>query len=547
MGGRVISEISSTRWWAATLTAMCLASAAACNGQVMFPPWQCAVAEAKFIGIAECVVAGGIAADYRVVESWKGPPAGTRLRIAQSTFTDYGVRRYPLALAGERYLVVANSSTANGNEAEWPDIGITGSSSTAWRRLRVDYFSRWPPTPIGYADVPSEQSVPGVLGIFARSLGAPGTASIRTLHDEAVALAAMNERSLEVETLRAAARREAGGRHSSDRSIGDLLRTSRLWRATTPDSLEAVVANLVAYGQTGQSEGRQVLDVLLTGGGRESLRRLEGLKSAHRYLDRHKFDDYVRQIVRIRVGRDSIHAAMPLYLRERPDKYTLTAWRARIASDSTGPSEHWREYSEAFAGLTKFEPERIAEYLIQLSPNSDDHYGSLRGLTLGSYFGTFCGRERMSNLSSLLRAKDPYVRVAGAVYLCFEDEATGRAALRDMTALAGDPGAWAALTLARRGVKDAVPRALEVLQDGGGSDVSSGPHRDLQKRVIELLSNSARASGLALPNERNPEYFAGSTNFEAVYAEYARWWGTNGPRIRLADPWMPVLSAMKTD
>ena len=49
--------------------------------------------------------------------------------------------------------------------------------------------------------------------------------------------------------------------------------------------------------------------------------------------------------------------------------------------------------------------------------------------------------------------------------ICFEDIDAGTVALKRMTAVDGDPGAWAALTLARRGHKDAMPRALQVFRD----------------------------------------------------------------------------------
>ena len=37
------------------------------------------VRDAHFIGIVECETAGAIVARYRVIESWKGPEAGTKL------------------------------------------------------------------------------------------------------------------------------------------------------------------------------------------------------------------------------------------------------------------------------------------------------------------------------------------------------------------------------------------------------------------------------------------------------------------------------------
>ncbi len=154
-----------------------------------------------------------------------------------------------------------------------------------------------------------------------------------------------------------------------------------------------------------------------------------------------------------------------------------------------------------------------------------------RGYMLGSWFGWKCGRDRARHLRALDAAADPFVRVAAAVYLAFDDEKEGRARLTRLTKLPGDPGAWAALTLARRGDHRAVPRMLEVLSDDRDGGMAAVPHKNLQKRVTELLSNSAKASGLPQPS--GPDYRA--------------WWKQHGARVRVQDPWFAALEAQKVD
>ncbi|HEX7078042.1 MAG TPA: hypothetical protein VF363_06460 [Candidatus Eisenbacteria bacterium] len=540
-------SIAVVRRVAALLVAFFVLSPGRGDADFILPPWQCIVADAQFIGIAECVVAGGIVADYRVTESWKGPPVGSRLRIAQSTSTDYGTRLYPLALVGKRYLIVANAPNMNWNEGEWPSILHGVASTTAWRRIPVDYFAPWGVTPVARAEAPPDRGVPGVLGIVPLDTDDRRTSRLDAFHEAVKPLVAMDARRLEIETLRAAAQWEAAGKRTAMTLSEQLFRTSPLCRATAPDSLEQVVAGLVAYAGRGEGQGRQALSVFLTGGGLESLRQLEALQAAKIHVDRHRYDDFVVRILRIRVGRDSVRAEVPAYMKGPPTPSALTRWRARLAADSTGHPEHGLEESEAFVALTKFEPERVAQYLVRWHPRDVEREGDGLGLTLGGYFAAFCGRDRARLLSSLLRAEDPYIRVSAAVYLCFEDEVAGQAALRDLMPLPGDPGVWAALTLARRGVKDALPRSLEVLRGAVPPTLSAPPHEYLQKRVIELLSNSAHASGISLPMDWDPEYASEPEDVAAVYDAYVRWWASEGARIRLADPWMPILAARKMD
>src|SRR5690349_6845760 len=60
---------------------------------------------ADFVGVVECRTAGGVVAEYTVVESWKGPKAGTRVTIRVAV--NYWEPQFPIALCGERYFVTA--------------------------------------------------------------------------------------------------------------------------------------------------------------------------------------------------------------------------------------------------------------------------------------------------------------------------------------------------------------------------------------------------------------------------------------------------------
>ena len=64
---------------------------------------------ADFVGVVECEQAGGIVAEYKVIESWKGPKPGTRMSIRVAV--NYWEPQFPIALCGERYYVTAYKET----------------------------------------------------------------------------------------------------------------------------------------------------------------------------------------------------------------------------------------------------------------------------------------------------------------------------------------------------------------------------------------------------------------------------------------------------
>jgi hypothetical protein len=147
-------------------------------------------------------------------------------------------------------------------------------------------------------------------------------------------------------------------------------------------------------------------------------------------------------------------------------------------------------------------------------------------------------------LRSLVDARDPYIQVAAAVYLCFENEAEGVSALRALSARSGDPGIWAALNLARRGDKEAAKRALEVFETSAGISISTRVHMNLQKRLVVLFSNSAARSRVAQP----PKWRSAEEEGQGeVYLDYLKWWNQNQERLELWDPWLDDLKRQKIE
>jgi len=204
-------------------------------------------------------------------------------------------------------------------------------------------------------------------------------------------------------------------------------------------------------------------------------------------------------------------------------------------------------WQEAFDILTVHDPGTVAAFLGRWTDPTPEQVDFSLPYALGSYFGRNCGGDRKKHLETLLGARDPFVRVAGAVYLTFEDPRAGEAALRSLMSLRGDAGVWAALTLARRGDRAAVLRALEVFaMDAPRGSIASAAHFNLTDQVMVLLSNSAFSSGLELPacelgncTSRVDSRLEGEALKE--------WWRKHGDRLTPHDPWRDVLARQKID
>jgi hypothetical protein len=226
-----------------------------------------------------------------------------------------------------------------------------------------------------------------------------------------------------------------------------------------------------------------------------------------------------------------------------PSRAQLAAWREQLTKKGGKDRDQ-----KARDGLLMYEPSALLPELLNWTrseapkPLADPAYSAY---VQASYFAWKCGQDRPRHLKQLLTAKEPVIRVAGAVYLCFEDEKLGLKELAKLTDLEGEAGAWAALTLARRGEKSAVPRVLALFKDPVGEQ--AGPKRArvgqwqwlLRLRAVALLSNSAHQSGVAFP-----KVTADTTgNFDALQ----QWWQQNAARVTLHDPWLAFLARQKID
>jgi hypothetical protein len=462
---------------------------------------------ADLVGVVECEKAGGIVAEYRVVESWKGPKAGDRVTIRVPV--DYWGEQYPLALCGERYLVMAYKNPPNTLASK------SGGRVPLWlRRIKADYQ----------------------LPLFqGRNLLEPGeekTLSFDTQRRAAQALIALTPAEQEATLLRIGIERTLIGKRGANE--GDPALTARFAKATTAAALTEEMFRLAT--EDPKKWAVQVRTVLRAWAGAEALARLEKLPAEASPWPKADRDQLTLNIKSRLAGEPRPEIAKD---DDEQEEANLAIWRKAFTTGDKAPL-----FGIAIEKLARHDPEPAFQFLMTWNNPSKVWSDTDRGYVLGSAFACACGKDRTKYLTRLLEAQDPFVKVAGAVYLTFEDRDAGTAALKKLTALEGDAGVWAALTLARRGHDDVLPRLLEVYRLPPGkkehpTQMAGLPHKNLQMRVLELLSNSARAGGVsqpALPKEDRAQlpYLEG-------------WWRDNRAKVVLRDPWMDILAKQKVD
>jgi hypothetical protein len=479
-------------------------------------PFEELILGADFVGVVECVQAGGIVAEYKVVESWKGPKEGTRVSIRVAV--NYWEPQYPIALCGERYFVTAYKN---------PPSRIVSTTTGG-------------PVPLWWRDIAADYRLPLFQGRERLPPGAEKAPEFEKVRKEAKTLLALKPAELEVALLKTSIERDLLGKRwvggESDEAKAKELR-ERLAKLTDGDALAGELIRLA--GDDPKKWAVRVRIVLARAGGPATAARLEKLPA-----DRAPWDkDELAALVEAVKGRGV--PAPPRKVESPPEPKApgaeeLAKLRKALVA---GPEDD--DFGKAFEALTVHAPGPVADYLIGWTNPNKEWRDADRGYVLGSYFAWRCGKDRKKHLAALADAKDPFVRVAGAVYLCYEDVDAGTAALKKLTSLEGDAGVWAALTLARRGDKNAVTRALEVFREppeeekvklGGMAGV---PHRNLQKRLLVVLSNSAQASGVSQPVLPEDE----AKRLDAL----VKWWKQHAEKVTPQDPWLKILEKQKVD
>ena len=231
------------------------------------------VGRADFVGIVECETAGGIVANYRVIESWKGVPAGTRFGL--KTPVNYWEPQFPIALVGSRSVVTAFAS-------EPPSRVVSTTSGGGvplwWRAVPHEYSL---PLFQGRASVPDAPDAPGVGDGKYFAFGAEFSSFARFEARVKEFLALSPEQS-EVATTRSIFDKYARWRDSVPQETAKIRELKE--RIATAQTAEQMANALLTLRW--QDKQARVSSALADGGGAATLRFLEALDDKQWPLDK---------------------------------------------------------------------------------------------------------------------------------------------------------------------------------------------------------------------------------------------------------------------
>jgi hypothetical protein len=453
--------------------------------------WESRVVDAHWIAVLECERAGLRVARFRVVESWKGAH-----EVGQVLTLERG------GLVGERFLVIRGAPYRVGPRLSGYLPGGSGpgscvrrpSTPVQWRRIRVDDDE-------------------------GRSVALPTRASkleyaFRSPHKD---LAAFKRAVLDLLRQSPAEQERRALLGLARRHVAAGLAGSLLPRLEAATSAQALVRELL----TEESLTSQALwRIVMCGGSQGALAALEATPGDPKLLKK--------------LSKEL--AAKPKVLSEpKPGDRHLSEEDRQQLLRSFYRSLYGRE-----PGRRTFSLELLERDLAQgkLGIRADEEP---LGADNYDYVSTLCAlypeQGRVDFLRRLLRAKDPWARVAGAVYLLPHSHTEAHLALERFARLEGEPGAWASLTLARRGHALYAERLLGLK----GKTESSAR---LIARAFVLLSNTAAKAGVPRPpklDRWNPK--------PTERAELKAWWTRHRPRLEphLRDPWLEELAGQRVD
>jgi hypothetical protein len=475
------------------------------------------------------------------VESWKGQKEGTLLTVrgAASIYEP----TLPIVLCGERLVVAAWKYRPEYRLARSLSLsmGPGGSLPPFWREDRPDYFI---PSVLHFCELPSDsQRSQDEAG--SRMLGGyPG--ELDSFRHDVKALLALSDEAREATVLRALIRwhikdKLGGSTFAPDSS--EVAWLEAMASTSHVDSIVVAIDSLVQQGRPGWDGAAYM--ILSAGAGPRTLACLTTLRNEHVGWHGSLLPSLIHSIRR-RLGLDPLEDYNPIAVPPRPSDAGLDSMRTLLRTpaqpDLRKAYQTIQGTRHAFETLTAYDPEFLASYLTDWIPQRGQETA---GYGMGSFFAWRCAPNRVTYMRRLLRARDPYVRVAGAIYLSFENEPEGIRALRDFTDLPGDPGAWAAMNLARRGDKEAATRALDSFLRLPGPAMDDQLHRNLQKRLLVLFSNSAAQSGVSQPEHWR--YVRDQDDQLVVYENLVQWWNSNATKIVLRDPWFDDWKRQKIE
>jgi hypothetical protein len=527
--------------------------------------WEQMAISCDFAGIIECSTAGGIIAEYKVIETWKGMEYTKPIRVKIAV--NYCEPQFPISLIGEQYLIFGYK-----NDTVTHITSITGGGPVPlwWRNIDYDYQL---PLFQGYYRVNKDNQVSACEFNFDQS--EPRKITIQEVKKKVQELSGKPKSQQEKILLKALFKKYFIDQYSRQKQFESECLNNLKIRRASGEKLDEGSDKVINELELKNQKYEIILSQLNT-----LNKDIQACQDSNQLIDRiveHCISDYeeyrykfisvfehgiqtdtslkylTKQIANQPVIDANLRADLPRNILNRmktsskqvdyssasTDQYTpeiLDQYQATLADYKKQDREKW---VRSFQVLVEHRSVFAAEWLSKWENSLKEWHDETMGYELGSWMAYACKTEKLKCLKIMLDAKDSYVRVAGAVYLCFEDEKEGISQLSKMLNLEGDPRFWASLNLARRGDKQVADYIFwnfhDVRRSAGMEDAA---HQNLLKRAMVLLSNSAAYSNIPQPpNGMN----------ESNYQDLLGWWDKYKEEIKLYDPWLEILKKQKID
>jgi hypothetical protein len=493
--------------------------------------WEEFALRSDFIGIVECTKAGGIVAEYRVLESLKGAGAGETIRLKMAF--DTWSASFPIALRGEKYFVTAFRA-APSNIMSTTYIGFF----PLWGRMvKHDYEL---PLHQGMVRLPAQEDWRFRMGAKdskAKNFG--------EFLDDIRELLAKDRKESELLLLKAIFDKESLEGQSIESVTMELKSQGNYQAIQLINSVRAAEtsANLIdILAETLGSEDFPYSDRMFSTIVSQGVITKDTLTHVEKILgENQSFDPGMKQrvitMLRMHIIPEEAapldsSATKPVLGKKQLDDYEAVLFKG------TG-----EEMGEAFVGLTWYRPGVVADWLAVWAPSKDQPYENATGYGLATLFATQCTKDRKTHFLKIIKAKDPYIRVIAAIYMTIDGDGEGPEWLVKFQELGGAPGLLASINLARRGDKNALDRILDSIRNIKGNQVSFVEgmiYGSIFARTLVLLSNSASSGSVEMPAVLK-------TNVDASLSSLVAWWEQNKEKLTLYDPWLKELTEQTID
>lgn len=503
-------------------------------------PWQIRALQADFIGVVECEMSGGLVAQFKVIEVWKSQEDTSSMRI--SLHRDYYGPQFPLVFSGDRFLVFAQKID---DDQQYVDFDIRLFTLPIWLRnqqadYRVSMGCKWRITdedrPIFNSDSTTLEEFKLEMNAFLAS----------PIEEQMLPIRKFNVKMFLPRKPPTTKEMDEATLYSDAYNQNELYLLHQ--RIDNTQSTAEIIDELIALDINGGRSHDLLFRVFEWYSYSKASYLLPMLKQADTSsspLTQKMIEKVIISIEKKKAQPEEIHEPW------KPKKLASSASAMeKYRKDFTGIYQDG-EQADAFEMLSKLDPDIVSGMLCRYPLKTDSNTPAEKdndragGYRLATAFAYYCKADRKGQFQKLFKeAKDPYVQTVGAVYLSFEDPESGMKALRHCATFSGDPGAWAALNLVRRGDKNSMLRALELFSGPYDTVTKHGmPHNNLRKRLAVLLSNSCKASKIPFPKAIQWDVW----NIEVDYPQLVIWWGKNHDQITLYDPWFEELAAQKID